>query len=526
MRIRLTAAAEATDVRADVARRRITGTLVPFGHVGRPSIGPDRIRFDADARLTVAPGMVLNLEHEQARPIGRAVHTTATPEALTATFAVAHTSAGSDALTEAAEGLRSGLSIEATDVEGEWTEDADGPVFAITAANIEEAALVRRPAFHAAAVTDVAATAATPNREANTMTEASEATAVAEAPADVPMTGIIARVAGGPPMDTEAPAPEPVPAVRASGPIYAPTPTAPTPGEYVLAALSRDPSRMSDMTRRIRAAAPHTFVADIPGLIPEAIVGPVLHYGGASPLFDALGRLTAPAGDSFKVPYVDPSLAVAAAGTEKSDVTDQIGVAAATVNMVFVKRAVNISAEAIAYSQPSIIDVAVQELSDSLALGSELVITSALEAVTGTNTPVVLAADGSDVWAKMAAAVSAHYAACGRRPDVFTMAPDVWAAVAGMTDSKSGAPIVAGVGQNLNGSDWGSAFGIPIVVSDQITAGKGFLVDRAGVKSWQGARIDMRIQEPTILGYSIGGGRATGLSVVGGNHVTPVSVGV
>ena len=508
MRIRLTAPPTSGGVLADTNRRRITGVLIPFGHVGTPSLGPERIMFTEGAALDIAPGMVLNLEHDASRPIGRAVSTETDETGLVGVFAIAGTSAGTDALTEAAEGLRAGLSIEATDIEGDWTDDDAGPVFAITAARIDEAALVRRPAFRAAAVSDVAATAATTNREETIMPEAPEATAVAEAPAEVPAVAA-----------TEAPAE--VPAVRASLTV-APRPGVPTPGEYVLASVSRDPGRMGDMSRRIRAAAPHTFVADIPGIIPEAIVGPVMHYGGASPVFDALGRLSAPAGETFRLPYVDPSILGASAATEKSDVTRQIGVKGAPVNMVFVKRAVNISAEAVAFSQPSIIDVAVQELADALAVGAEGVVVAGLGAVTGTNTPVTVAADGSDAWPKLAAGVAAHVLACGRRPDLFVCAPDLWAALAGMVNT-NGAPIITGVSQSLGG-DWGTLFGIPVVVSDMFTPGDGYLVDRAGVKSWQGARVDLRIQEPTILGYSIGGGLAAGVSVIGGTHVTPVAV--
>jgi hypothetical protein len=276
------------------------------------------------------------------------------------------------------------------------------------------------------------------------------------------------------------------------------------------------------MNRRVRAAAPHTFVADIPGLIPESVVGPVLNLrDGSAPLFNALGPYTAPAGKSFLLPYIDPNLEAAVTAPEKSDVTKQLGVKELQVTLDFVKRAVNISAEAIAYSQPSVIDVAVSELADAIALGCEKNVVTKLEAVTGTNDPVELAADGSDAWSVLAGAVSVQQLGSGRRPDVLVAAPDVWAQLAGLSNPL-GAPLIGGVNQTLTG-DWGTLFGVSIVVAPLLTEGKAFLIGRTGVKSWTNASVSMRVDEPTILGYALGAGKSVGLSVASGKFITPVS---
>jgi HK97 family phage major capsid protein len=280
---------------------------------------------------------------------------------------------------------------------------------------------------------------------------------------------------------------------------------------------------MADMTRRIRAAAPHTFVAEIPGLIPESIVGPVVNLRDASaPLFNALGPNTAPAGKSFTIPYIDPNLDAAVTGTEKSDVTDQLGVKEVTVTLDFVKRAVNISAEAVAFSQPSVIDVAVSELADAIALGCEKNVVTKLEAVTGTSTAVEVAADGADAWSVLAGAQAAAYAATGRTGNVFVCAPDVWAALAGMTNTL-GAPLIGGINQSLVG-DFGTLFGMRVVVSPQMTTGKAYILNTAGVKTWTNASVNMRVDEPTILGYALGAGRSVGLSVASPKFITPVTI--
>lgn len=500
MRIRLTAPAETAQVTADTAARRISGMLLPYGTTGRPSVGPAQITVTADADIQVAEGIVLNLEHDPGRPIGRSIRVAAGDDGLLAEFSIANTTLGSDALVEAAEGLRAGLSIEADNVEG---EDRSG-VFHITAARITEAALVRRPAFDAATVTHVAATAATNTEQGEPM---SEQTAVTEQTAP------------------EVQASEPAPVIPTPTPVLhlSERVTLPTPGEWIIATASKDAVRMADMRRRIQAAAPHTFLNEVPGLLPEAIVGPVVNLANdMAPLYNALGPSQAPAGKSFSIPLVSPNLPSAAAAAEKTDVTEQLGVVPVTVDMVFIKRAVNISAEAVAWTQPSVIDVAVTELAGSLNEGSEAYVAGEVEGAAGTNAAVSIAANGSDAWAKLAAGVAAHYAACGRRPDVFAAAPDLWAKLAGFVNS-IGQPLVSGVTQNLTGS-FGTLFGIPVVVSPEFTAGSGFLLTRYGVRSWTSGTVEMRVNEPTILGYALGAGRGVGLSIASGKFITPVTV--
>jgi phage head maturation protease len=494
VRIRLTAAPDDIGLQADTEGRRITGTIVPFGAEGRPSVGPSRIVFAADADLHVPDELVLNLEHDPTRPIGRSIELTRADDGLRGVFRIASTTAGTDALAEAADGLRGGLSIEADQVDGTEHEG----LYTIRAARVTEVALVRRPAFTDATVTDVAATADTTNTEGNPMSEQSAVTETVE-------------------VEAAAPIPTPAPLTVIERPM-------PTPGEYVLASLAGDQTHMQDMRRRVMAAAPHTFLAEVPGLLPEQIVGPIVNMAADTdaPTFAALGRNAAPKGESFSIPVVSPNLPAAAAATEKTDVTQQLGVAKVGVTLTFVKRAVNLSAEAVAWSQPSLIDVAVMELGYALNAGSEAVITAGLEAATGTNTAVALLADGSDAWSKLAAAVSDQYQASGQRPDVFACAPDLWAALAGMNNTL-GQPLIGGVQQTLTG-EWGNLFGIPVVVSASFTAGQGFLVGRRGVKSWDSGSLEMRVNEATILGYAIGAGRGVGLSVADGTFITPVSI--
>ncbi len=96
---------------ADLAQRTITGMMLPFGEVGRTNIGG--VTASADHLPEISSDIVLNLEHERARPLGRNVGLPeVTDEGIVATFSIAETTAGNDLLAEVAAGLRTGLSVE------------------------------------------------------------------------------------------------------------------------------------------------------------------------------------------------------------------------------------------------------------------------------------------------------------------------------------------------------------------------------------------------------------------------------
>ena len=92
--------------------RTITGLLLPYGEEGRTNVG----RITASAGTLTIPDPVdavkLDIEHDLTRPVGRASSIEDTESGLVATWKIARTRAGDDVLEEAAEGLRTGLSVE------------------------------------------------------------------------------------------------------------------------------------------------------------------------------------------------------------------------------------------------------------------------------------------------------------------------------------------------------------------------------------------------------------------------------
>lgn len=162
---------------ADPGRRTVTGQIVPFGKPGNTNQGP--VVFEPHAFGTIdASAVKLLLEHDHRRPIGRMLDYSVNPGGITATFRVAQTQAGTDALIEASDGLRDGFSVGASVQD---YEVRDG-VMHVTAATLHETSLVTDPAFGSEAKVEKVA-ASNPEQSE---TETPEETLVSEMPIEAP----------------------------------------------------------------------------------------------------------------------------------------------------------------------------------------------------------------------------------------------------------------------------------------------------------------------------------------------------
>lgn len=137
---------------ADVHSRTITGVVVPFHKVGNTSAGPVQFELGAFGNIDASSVKFL-LEHDPKQPIGKALDLTVTPGAVMGTFKISNTAKGTDALVEASDGLRDGISVGAV-VDKSTVKDG---VIHVTAARIVEVSLVHTPAFADAVVTQIAA---------------------------------------------------------------------------------------------------------------------------------------------------------------------------------------------------------------------------------------------------------------------------------------------------------------------------------------------------------------------------------
>jgi HK97 family phage major capsid protein len=138
---------------ADSATRTISGRIVAFDEPANASTG--KVIF---AKGSIEPkDVLLNLEHDRTRRIGKplSVALSADEMSIDAAFKIATTTAGSDALVEAAEGLRDGFSVELAVNEYEMLKDG---TMKVLAGELTGVALVAEPAVRSARVSEVAAT--------------------------------------------------------------------------------------------------------------------------------------------------------------------------------------------------------------------------------------------------------------------------------------------------------------------------------------------------------------------------------
>jgi HK97 family phage major capsid protein len=297
---------------ADSNSRTISGRIVAFEEEANASTG--KVVF---AKGSIAPASVkLNLEHDRTRPIGKTMDMTLNEDSIDAVFKITNTTAGTDALVEAMEGLRDGFSIElAVD---DYIMQKDG-VMRVLAGELTGVALVTEPAVRSARVSEVAAT---------------EGEEVAEELSDSTVEEEVTPTTEGDEVDntvTNAETVETVEAAQsttaAAKPIVGGSFTKPrlefTAAKYVENTIRA--AMGDDQARQYVIAADNT--TDNAGMVPTRQMAEVVNGLSTSirPSIDAISRGTLPdAGMTFEIPKITqaPTVAVTAEEGNPSD-TDQ-----------------------------------------------------------------------------------------------------------------------------------------------------------------------------------------------------------
>jgi HK97 family phage prohead protease len=165
---------------ANSEERTITGQIVQFDTPANASTG--KVLFKSGSLIPAS--VKLNLEHDSKRPIGKTLSMELAPDgkSINATFKISKTTAGSDAIQEAMDGLRDGFSVEANVADHGFNEDG---TMVVNSATLVGVALTHNPAFDEARVSHVAATTEvipeetpTEGDAVDTTTEKTEAPAV------------------------------------------------------------------------------------------------------------------------------------------------------------------------------------------------------------------------------------------------------------------------------------------------------------------------------------------------------------
>ena len=278
------------ELTADASERTISGKIVPYdGEVGMTSAGA--VVFERGAiNIAESNKVKLLLEHDAKQPIGRAQFFNETEDGIYASFKISKSSRGTDALIEAAEELRTGLSVG---VMINAAKPKNGVLY-VSSAELLEVSLVQAAAFKSAAVTDIAASedeAAEPTQPTESETVVEETTAVEATPTVEAAAVEAARPA--------------VTAMAYTKPVIELT-TAKYVENTIRAAMG------DDAARQYIAAADSTV--NNPGLVPTRQLSEIVNPLGTTirPSIEAISRGVLPdAGMTFEIPKITAMPAVA-----------------------------------------------------------------------------------------------------------------------------------------------------------------------------------------------------------------------
>jgi HK97 family phage prohead protease len=351
----LTFSAELT---ADASERTISGKIVPFnGEVGNTSAGA--VVFERGAiNIADSSKVKLLLEHDPKQPIGRAQFFNETEDGIFASFKISKSSRGTDALIEASEELRTGLSVG---VMVNAAKPKNGVLY-VSSADLLEVSLVQAAAFKSAAVTDIAASEDEAVEE--TLPTESETATVETTPAveATPTVEAAAVEAARPAVTAMA---YTKPRIEVTAAKYA--------EQSIRAALG------DDSARQYIAAADNT--TDNAGLVPTRQLSEIINPLGTTirPSIDAISRGVLPdAGMTFEIPKITamPTVAVAAedaafSNTDQNSAFLSVSVAKYAGQQVF-------SVELLDRTSPAFFDELVRNMAAAYAKSTNAAVNAAL----------------------------------------------------------------------------------------------------------------------------------------------------
>jgi HK97 family phage prohead protease/HK97 family phage major capsid protein len=405
---------------ADAESRIIAGRIVSWNAEGSTSAG--RTMFKEDS-ITMAKNIKLVLQHDVTRPLGKMVSFEADATGITAEFKIAKTTAGNDALEEAATGLRSDFSV-GVDV-AEW-DNEDG-VMAISASNLIEVSLVTDGAIPGAEVAKVAA----------------EDTEISETPQEETQSTTEGEQVSDTTVPEVAPAAETVEAAKvevkaATAPYISTTVRNPIVDKAsylehsVRAQLGNDESKMY-----VAAAAD---VTDNAGLVPTRQLTEVINgiSNADRPFIDSITTGALPdAGMTFEIPKITvaPTVAVASEGGTPSE-TDQ-NAAFVSVNVQKFIGQQTFSLELLDRSSPAFFAELVRQMEFAYAKATDAAVGTAL-ITGGTNggdrAALTTGALVSDFVSD--AAVSIYKGTLGFAQNI-VVSPEQWGALMGLVDGSN-----------------------------------------------------------------------------------------
>jgi HK97 family phage prohead protease len=424
---------EASSIECSEDRREISGKIVPLGtgEIGQTNLGA--YTFESGSiEIEDVSKIKLFSQHDMKKPIGRMTASENKADGIYATFKLSRSSAGTDALVMASEGLVSGLSIGAEIISSKPSRDGHTVV---TAAKLKEVSLVTEPAFKSAQVLEIAAEEAP--------AEAVEETLPTESETVVEDTTVEAT-------PVEAAAVEAArPTVQAM--VYSTPRIEVTKRNYLENTLKANLFGDDDSRQWLRAADNDQTTGA--GFIPTPQSTQLLNFlsNADRPMIDSVSRGTMPEfGKTFELPKIT-EVPLVDQIDENGAVTDsQLEASFITVTKKSFKGRAITTLELLTNSTPAFLDELLVQMEYAYAKDTEEFVTTAIQGA-GTLNATAQANSADGLLKYVASAAAAVYSASLGFGRNMVVTPEQWANI--MSYNDGGRPIyIAANPQNAGGA--------------------------------------------------------------------------
>jgi HK97 family phage major capsid protein len=274
------------------------------------------------------------------------------------------------------------------------------------------------------------------------------------------------------------------------------------PGDYAITVHRAAMYRDAEAVERLNRATAHQTTADNPGIIPRPVLGPVINLiDGARPFVNSCSRKALPAG-SFDRPVVTQHVAVDLQAAEKDlTASRDMQIGKIPVSAKTFAGHLNISRQDIKWTSPGILNIVFEDFATVYAIRTcDYAATEFLASIT--NTPVgVSEASGSAVTEALYGVAAASLEASNTLPDTLYVAPDVWAALGGMSNANSGLPAFPSLSVTNTA---GNPLGLSLVVDAHFPNGTMIAGPSKFNEFYEDVDGLMQVQEPDVLGQLVG----------------------
>jgi len=475
-----------SDIECSISERTISGKIVPFeNEVGHTSAG--KVVFaKGSIEIPESPKPKLLLEHDPKKPIGRMVSYREDDDGIYATFKISNTTRGNDALIEASEQLRSGLSVGVEVIDGKREKD----IYRVLSSRMAETSLVQAAAFKSAEVLSVAAS----EEEVEEKPTENESEAVVE---NTPDTATVAPVVETPAVEAARP--------TVAAPIYAKPRIQVTPALYVentvRAALGDDAAR-----QWIAAASDTDTTNDVPGLVPTRQLTEIINpkSTGVRPSIEAISSGVLPdAGMKFQIPRVKTAPTVGQVNEGAAFDDTQVEIEYLDVDVKKFAGMQKFSVEVLDRTSPQFFAELTALMSDAYAKQTNKYAKEAIQAVATVDaTTITLPWDGAELAGYVARGAADIYANTFDFATGLICSPTQWANLIGLVDSQNRPILTAIQPQNAAGSVGvgairGNVLGLDLYV-DYTEVGDGdatmMIVSRDSFTWYESPRLQLRAE--------------------------------